>query len=70
MQNRIDWPQQLVRGMLRASNSEDASSAYDEVASMLSTLGDPYTRIIPPMYVANLTFLLKFNCASALHTVF
>lgn len=47
-QNRINWPQQLVRGMLRASHSEDAGSAYDELSSMLSTLGDPYTRIIPP----------------------
>eukprot|EP00892_Ulva_mutabilis_P005968 jgi/Ulvmu1/3743/UM173_0016.1 len=46
--NRINWPQQLVRGMLRASSSEDASAAYDAVSSMLSTLGDPYTRIIPP----------------------
>ena len=50
MQNRVDWPQTLVKAMTRASNAEDSESAFEEISEMLDTLGDPYTRIIGPRY--------------------
>jgi C-terminal processing protease CtpA/Prc len=34
--------------MLAAYQSPDAPAAYHEIATMLSDLGDPYTRLLPP----------------------
>lgn len=34
--------------MLAAYQSPDGAAAYKEITSMLSDLGDPYTRLLPP----------------------
>jgi len=40
--------------MIAAYNSKDGRTAYREIQAMLSDLGDPYTRIIPPRFDAEL----------------
>ena len=47
MQNRIDWPEHLLRGMWRTQKAESTESAYSELSALLMGLGDPYTRIVP-----------------------
>lgn len=54
LQNRVDWPQTLVKAMTRASNAADSDSAFQEISEMLDTLGDPYTRIIGPRYASSI----------------
>ena len=44
-----DWERELGDALSAAYRSEQPERAYKEISRMLQTLGDPFTRIVPPM---------------------
>jgi carboxyl-terminal processing protease len=47
--NHQDWDQKLQQTMVEMFPLKSADAAYSKISGMLSTLGDPFTRIISPM---------------------
>ena len=45
----VDWDQKLQQTMVEMFPLKSADAAYSKISGMLSTLGDPFTRIISPM---------------------
>ena len=45
---RADWDQKLQQTMVEIFPLKSADAAYSKISGMLSTLGDPFTRIISP----------------------
>ncbi|CAN6201681.1 unnamed protein product [Urochloa humidicola] len=46
--NHQDWDQKLQQTMVEMFPLKSADAAYGKISGMLSTLGDPFTRIISP----------------------
>lgn len=46
--NHQDWDQKLQQTMVEIFPLKSADAAYSKISGMLSTLGDPFTRIISP----------------------
>ncbi|WVZ81316.1 hypothetical protein U9M48_028706 [Paspalum notatum var. saurae] len=46
--NHQDWDQKLQQTMVEMFPLKSADAAYNKISGMLSTLGDPFTRIISP----------------------
>ncbi|OEL18016.1 Carboxyl-terminal-processing peptidase 3, chloroplastic [Dichanthelium oligosanthes] len=46
--NHQDWDQKLQQTMVEMFPLKSADAAYSKISGMLSTLGDPFTRIISP----------------------
>lgn len=44
----VDWDLKLQQTMVEMFPLNSADAAYNKVSGMLSTLGDPFTRIISP----------------------
>lgn len=44
----VDWDQKLQQTMVEMFPLKSADAAYGKISGMLSTLGDPFTRIISP----------------------
>ena len=44
----VDWDQKLQQTMVEMFPLRTADAAYNKISGMLSTLGDPFTRIISP----------------------
>eukprot|EP00210_Caulerpa_lentillifera_P006260 g5979.t1 len=47
------WFQDLSKYIKQAYSATDSNTAYKSISSMLSDLGDPYTRIVPPEEYSN-----------------
>lgn len=43
-----DWDSKLQQTMVEMFPLRSADAAYNKISGMLSTLGDPFTRIISP----------------------
>lgn len=54
----VDWDQKLQQTMVEMFPLRTADAAYNKISGMLSTLGDPFTRIISPK-VLQFTLLRK-----------
>lgn len=62
----VDWDMKLQQTMVEMFPLNSADAAYTKISGMLSTLGDPFTRIISPK-VLQITFLfLKSHLLSFL----
>ncbi|XP_047333613.1 carboxyl-terminal-processing peptidase 3, chloroplastic-like [Impatiens glandulifera] len=46
--NHQDWDLKLQQTMVEIFPLKSADAAYGKISGMLSTLGDPFTRIISP----------------------
>ena len=44
----VDWDMKLQQTMVEMFPLNSADAAYTKISAMLSTLGDPFTRIISP----------------------
>jgi C-terminal processing protease CtpA/Prc len=44
----VDWDMKLQQTMVEMFPLNSADAAYTKISGMLSTLGDPFTRIISP----------------------
>jgi hypothetical protein len=47
----VDWDMKLQQTMVEMFPLNSADAAYTKISGMLSTLGDPFTRIISPKVV-------------------
>ncbi|KAL3159613.1 hypothetical protein ABBQ38_010023 [Trebouxia sp. C0009 RCD-2024] len=48
-----NWDQELTESLTAAYSAESGENAYREIAHMLSKLGDPFTRVVPPREYAD-----------------
>lgn len=53
----VDWDMKLQQTMVEMFPLNSADAAYTKISGMLSTLGDPFTRIITPKVFLQLTLL-------------
>ena len=44
----VDWDSKLQQTMVEMFPLRSSDAAYNKISAMLSTLGDPFTRIISP----------------------
>lgn len=58
-----DWDLKLQQTMVEMFPLNSADAAYTKIRAMLSTLGDPFTRIISPK-VSNFNSLIS-SCVNA-----
>lgn len=49
-----NWDQELTESLTAAYSAESGENAYREISHMLSKLGDPFTRVVPPRYITPL----------------
>ena len=62
-----NWDQVLGDSLTAAYTSTSGDVAYHEIEAMIRKLNDPYTRIIPPRYLAKITRHGLACCRSNLH---
>ena len=62
-----NWDQVLGDSLTAAYTSTSGDVAYHEIEAMIKKLNDPYTRIIPPRYLAKFTWRGLARCRSNLH---
>lgn len=43
-----DWDESLAEALTDAYRSASGTPAFKRIEQMISSLGDPYTRIVPP----------------------
>lgn len=55
---RADWDSKLQQTMAEMFPLRSADAAYNKIGAMLSTLGDPFTRIISPKVDPHYNFSL------------
>lgn len=61
----VDWDMKLQQTMVEMFPLNSADAAYNKISGMLSTLGDPFTRIISPK-VLQLTLVSLFRISFSL----
>lgn len=49
-----DWDERLEDALSAAYSSSSGERAYSEIQGMMESLGDPYTRLVPPRYSTHL----------------
>lgn len=65
-----DWDLKLQQTMVEMFPLRSADAAYMKISGMLSTLGDPFTRIISPKVLQLIRFSLLFHCHADLRCQF
>lgn len=65
-----DWDLKLQQTMVEMFPLRSADAAYMKISGMLSTLGDPFTRIISPKVLQLIWFSMLFHCHADLRCQF
>ena len=58
-----DWDQKLQQTMVEMFPLKSADAAYGKISGMVSTLGDPFTKIISPKVCMYASIKIEHRCA-------